>query len=146
MMGAQEFREMFDCIKDVEIVAEKKHFDDEKFEKGDKGKKALEKERRAARMGKRDKDEEVEEGKQLNIAKKPEDQIQDLVEGSEEDTQIRIGEKIIEVLSLHKKQNGRVDTAWGDKTPLGLYLTVKRIIDGDLPKESSEEVKEGKQK
>ena len=40
------------------------------------------------------------------------------------------GEKLIEVLNL-KVKNGRVDTEWGDKTPLGLALTVERILKGD---------------
>lgn len=40
-----------------------------------------------------------------------------------------IGEKLIEVLGLKVKSNGRVDTSWGDKTPSGLSLTVKRIIE-----------------
>lgn len=34
------------------------------------------------------------------------------------------------VLMLKKKRdNGRYNTAWGDKTALGLYRTVKRIIE-----------------
>jgi len=41
------------------------------------------------------------------------------------------GEKLIEVLNLKVKKNGRVDTEWGDKTPLGLALTVERILKGD---------------
>jgi hypothetical protein len=43
--------------------------------------------------------------------------------------QSKIGETLIEVLGLRVKSNGRVNTTWGDKTPLGLYLTVQRIID-----------------
>ena len=43
--------------------------------------------------------------------------------------QKRRGELLIEVLALRKKSNGRVDTTWGDKTALGLYHTLKRIID-----------------
>jgi hypothetical protein len=39
------------------------------------------------------------------------------------------GEKLIEILRLRKKPNGRVDTAWGDKTPRGLYLTIQRIME-----------------
>ncbi len=38
------------------------------------------------------------------------------------------GSKIIEFLSLKVKKNGRVDTSWGDKTPLGLLLSLERII------------------
>jgi hypothetical protein len=40
-----------------------------------------------------------------------------------------IGEKLIDLLKLHVKENGRVDTSWGDKTAYGLALTVKRIIE-----------------
>jgi hypothetical protein len=36
---------------------------------------------------------------------------------------------LAEVLGLKQKPNGRYDTTWGDKTPLGLYLTVQRIIE-----------------
>jgi len=39
-----------------------------------------------------------------------------------------IGNKLIEVLQLKLKQNGRVDTSWGDKNPVGLAQVVKRII------------------
>lgn len=38
------------------------------------------------------------------------------------------GNALIELLNLKVKKNGRVDTAWGDKTPLGLYHTVLRVI------------------
>jgi hypothetical protein len=40
-----------------------------------------------------------------------------------------IGEKLIELLALKVKSNGRVDTSVGDKTPKGLFLTVKRFIE-----------------
>ena len=40
-----------------------------------------------------------------------------------------IGNHLINLLGLTVKANGRVDTAGGDKTPLGLALTVKRVID-----------------
>lgn len=39
------------------------------------------------------------------------------------------GEQIIEVLQLHVKPNGRVDTTGGDKTPIGLARTMRRILD-----------------
>lgn len=42
-----------------------------------------------------------------------------------------IGEQIIDLLSLRVKDNGRVDTAVGDKTPLGLALTIAAIIGGE---------------
>ena len=42
-----------------------------------------------------------------------------------------IGARIIELLGLRVKKNGRVDTQWGDKTPSGLYLTLRRCLDGN---------------
>jgi len=42
-----------------------------------------------------------------------------------------IGESLINMLNLKVKKNGRVDTSWGDKTPLGLALSVKRVLDGE---------------
>lgn len=42
--------------------------------------------------------------------------------------QIRRGEMLAEVLELRKGANGRFNTTWGDKTALGLFLTVSRII------------------
>jgi hypothetical protein len=50
----------------------------------------------------------------------------------DEETLTRIGQQLIVVLGLKVKgENGRVDTSWGDKTPLGLAKTIKRIIKGD---------------
>jgi hypothetical protein len=40
----------------------------------------------------------------------------------------RKGEQLIKLLGLRVKPNGRVDTEWGDKTPLGLYRTVARFM------------------
>ena len=40
----------------------------------------------------------------------------------------RRGQLLAEVLQLKKLRNGRYDTQWGDKTALGLFLTVQRII------------------
>lgn len=40
-----------------------------------------------------------------------------------------LGLKLIEVLGLKVKKNGRVDTSWGDKTPVGLALTVESIVE-----------------
>lgn len=40
-----------------------------------------------------------------------------------------IGNKLIELLALKVKSNGRVDTSVGDKTPMGLAKTVKRFIE-----------------
>ena len=40
------------------------------------------------------------------------------------------GTLIASVLMLKKKrENGRYSTAWGDKTALGLYRTMKRIVE-----------------
>lgn len=39
------------------------------------------------------------------------------------------GEQIIEVLQLEVKANGRVDTTGGDKTPIGLARTMRRILE-----------------
>ena len=39
------------------------------------------------------------------------------------------GMLLAQTLQLKRKRsNGRFDTAWGDKTELGLFLTVQRII------------------
>ena len=46
-----------------------------------------------------------------------------------EEHQGKIGNCIAQLLLLKKKRNGLYNTAWGTKTDLGLYLTVKRIID-----------------
>ena len=43
----------------------------------------------------------------------------------------KIGEYLASVLGLKKKKNDRDNTSWGDKTPIGLYLTVKRIIESE---------------
>lgn len=40
------------------------------------------------------------------------------------------GEQIIEVLQLKLNRNGRVDTKDGDKTPFGLALTMRSILEG----------------
>ena len=47
---------------------------------------------------------------------------------SAEDSE-KMGLEIIELLGLKVKANGRVDTAWGDKSPLGLVLTLKGIME-----------------
>jgi hypothetical protein len=39
----------------------------------------------------------------------------------------RLGKEMIEALGLELKNNGRVDTEFGDKTPMGFYRTMKRI-------------------
>ena len=40
----------------------------------------------------------------------------------------RLGNKIIKLLNLKLKDNGRVDTSGGDKTPLGLGFTIERAV------------------
>lgn len=51
-------------------------------------------------------------------------------EPSPEFEETKRGHLIAAVLMLKKKRdNGRYNTAWGDKTALGLYRTVKRIIE-----------------
>jgi hypothetical protein len=39
-----------------------------------------------------------------------------------------IGNRLISILGLKVKTNGRVDTAYGDKTPIGLA----RLIDNEI--------------
>jgi disulfide oxidoreductase YuzD len=34
-----------------------------------------------------------------------------------------------------KRENGRFDTTWGDKTEEGLIASIARLIEGDVPKE-----------
>lgn len=46
------------------------------------------------------------------------------------------GEAIIDVLRLKRQPDGRVNTLWGNKTPLGLALTIMRLIDEYLPEET----------
>lgn len=43
--------------------------------------------------------------------------------------QARRGLLLIDVLALRVGPNNRVNTLWGDKTALGLYRTVKRILE-----------------
>ena len=40
---------------------------------------------------------------------------------------------MIALLSLKVKRNGRVDTSWGDKTPMGLGATVRRVVNESDP-------------
>lgn len=51
--------------------------------------------------------------------------MKDLTEEQEK----KIGEEIIELLDLKIKKNGRVNTSFGDKTPLGLGRVILRIIE-----------------
>jgi hypothetical protein len=48
-----------------------------------------------------------------------------------ETEQARCGAYLAQVLCL-KSRGGRFDTQWGNKTPLGLYLTIKRILDENI--------------
>jgi len=41
----------------------------------------------------------------------------------------KLGSEVIKLLFLKVKKNGRVDTGWGDKTPLGLGHTLLRFIE-----------------
>lgn len=45
-----------------------------------------------------------------------------------ETEQAIVGDVWARILLLKKKRNGRYDTAWGDKTPLGLYKTIVRMV------------------
>ena len=40
-----------------------------------------------------------------------------------------IGDSIIKAFNLKVKHNGRVDTDWGDKTPIGLGKMIFRILE-----------------
>jgi len=40
----------------------------------------------------------------------------------------KIGKEVIYLLHLKKNKDGRYDTAWGDKTVLGLGATIERIV------------------
>jgi len=50
---------------------------------------------------------------------------------SDDKTAQNIGNELIKLLGLKVKQNGRIDTEWGDKTPAGLARTVYRIVNGE---------------
>ena len=53
----------------------------------------------------------------------------------DDDEKIRRGAELADVLHLRRdpKHKDRWLTTWGNKTDLGLYLTVLRIIEGELP-------------
>jgi len=42
------------------------------------------------------------------------------------------GKALANLLHLKKNKNGRYDTSWGDKTELGLYLTIKRVVEENM--------------
>ena len=49
------------------------------------------------------------------------------------------GNYLAHVLGLKaNRENGRYNTAWGNKTSLGLYETVARIVSGKLPPDADE--------
>ncbi len=50
------------------------------------------------------------------------------IEHSPEEQDAR-GRAILRLLGVRLKANGRVDTPIGDKTPTGIYQTVKRILE-----------------
>jgi len=43
----------------------------------------------------------------------------------------RVGKRIANILMLKQDKQGLYNTTWGTKTDIGLYRTVKRIIDED---------------
>jgi hypothetical protein len=45
--------------------------------------------------------------------------------------QTKLGENIATVLGLRTNEFGRYNTTVGDKTALGLYLTIRRIVEGE---------------
>jgi hypothetical protein len=51
------------------------------------------------------------------------------IEISEEEETKR-GENLVRLFSLKSKKNGRYETAWGDKTALGLFRTVHAVVNG----------------
>lgn len=59
--------------------------------------------------------------------------ITEAIDRISEAEETRRGELLAEVLSLKKsRETGRYATTWGDKTALGLYRVVERIIqDGE---------------
>ena len=46
------------------------------------------------------------------------------------DKQTRKGNALIQMLGLKIKKDGRVKTVWGDKSPLGLCISVEAIMKG----------------
>lgn len=55
--------------------------------------------------------------------------IEDMVDEGASQNEARAAWECFEMLkpALKIKPNGRVDTMWGDKTPLGLYRTIVSI-------------------
>ena len=56
--------------------------------------------------------------------------IEEMIESGASEAEAKRASELFDLLrpGLKVKRNGRVDTAWGDKTPLGLYRTIERII------------------
>lgn len=46
------------------------------------------------------------------------------------DDKILAGQRIATLLGLKFNKEDRIKTVWGSKSPLGLYETVKRIMEG----------------
>lgn len=72
-------------------------------------------------------------------------ETKDAVEQTEIDPQrqVELGKAIAELLGLQKNERERYDTTIGDKTPLGLYLTLKRYIeDDDVLEPETEEIED----
>ena len=44
------------------------------------------------------------------------------------ETNAKLGKRLIDLLSLRVRGDGRVITSWGTKTPTGLGATVRRIM------------------
>jgi|TARA_Y100000034_G_scaffold129767_1_gene186855 hypothetical protein len=58
--------------------------------------------------------------------------MKDLEERLKDDeTADMVGKRLIAMLGLRVKTNGRVDTSIGDKTPAGLARTLLRFLDPD---------------
>lgn len=58
------------------------------------------------------------------MATEPKEQLSD-------EEMIKRGNALAGLLGLKWKKNGRVNTFWGDKTALGLYLSVQHIMNGE---------------
>jgi len=47
---------------------------------------------------------------------------------------------IADLLGLKTNKKGRYDTGWGDKTALGLFLTLQRFFHEDIPMEDMKKI------
>jgi hypothetical protein len=57
--------------------------------------------------------------------------MEDMLEAGATTDEAAAAARLFDILrpGLKVKANGRVNTEWGDKYPLGLYYTIKRIIE-----------------